>query len=104
ATDDELSPLRVYEALDTVWESLSLERPLVLVVEDLHWADPSTLGFLAALLRFRSSGHRMLVLTYRSDDVGRDHPLRAFLGDVDRGRLATRVEPRRLDRAAIARV
>jgi ATP/maltotriose-dependent transcriptional regulator MalT len=103
-TVDDQGSLRVYEALDMVWDALSQERPLVLVFEDLHWADSSTLAFLGALLTYRSSGHRMLVLTYRTEDVGRWHPLRAFLADVDRGRLAARLEPSRLDRAPIARL
>lgn len=99
---DALSPVRVHEALELLLENLSVERPLVVVLEDLHWVDPSTLGFLGAVLRTRALGHRLLLLSYRSDDVGRGHPLRPFLADLDRGRLATRLEPRHLSREAIA--
>jgi len=104
AAEHDLSPARVHEALDLVFEELSLERPLVIVIEDLHWADPSTLGLLGALLRYRTSGRRLLVLTYRTDDVPRGHPLRAFLNDVDRGRLATRVDLAPLPRDAVERM
>ncbi|WP_170154368.1 helix-turn-helix transcriptional regulator [Protaetiibacter intestinalis] len=101
---DALSPVRVHEALDLLLENLSAERPLVVVFEDLHWVDPSTIGFLGAVLRYRSTGRRLLVMSYRSDDVGRGHPLRPFLADLDRGRLATRIEPARLAREAIAEI
>lgn len=58
--------------------------PLVVVIEDLHWADPSTrdvLRFVVARLR---SEHVLLVATYRSDDVDRRHPLRPLLAELHR--------------------
>lgn len=102
--EPDLSPARVHEAVDLVFEELSATRPLVVVIEDLHWADPSTLGLLGAILRYRTSGHRLLVLTYRTDDVPRGHPLRGFLNDVDRGRLATRIDLAPLPRDAVAQM
>ncbi|MDR7383131.1 helix-turn-helix transcriptional regulator [Promicromonospora iranensis] len=60
------------------------ERPLVLVVEDAHWADASTrdvLRFLAARAR---SENLLIVVTYRSDDVDRRHPLRPLLAELSR--------------------
>ncbi len=60
------------------------ERPLVLVVEDAHWADASTrdvLRFLAARAR---SENVLLVVTYRADDVDRRHPLRPLLAELSR--------------------
>lgn len=62
----------------------SPERPLVLVVEDAHWADASTrdvLRFLAARAR---SENVLVVVTYRSDDVDRRHPLRPLLAELSR--------------------
>jgi DNA-binding NarL/FixJ family response regulator len=101
ATDD-LSSERVHEGVDLVLENLSAEVPLVVVIEDLHWVDTSTLGLIGALLHYRTSGKRLLILSYRTEDVGRGHPLRSFLGDLDRGRLATRIDPGRLPREAVA--
>jgi len=49
-------------ALLALLQQLAVERPLVLVVEDLHWADPSTLQFLDTLLRRHLDGSRLLVL------------------------------------------
>ncbi len=66
--------------------------PLVLVIEDLHWADPSTrdvLRFLVARLR---SEHLLLVVTYRSDDVDRRHPLRPLLAELHRQERVEHVE------------
>ncbi|WP_281251993.1 helix-turn-helix transcriptional regulator [Krasilnikoviella flava] len=66
--------------------------PLVLVVEDVHWADESTrdvLRFVVARLR---SEHLLLVVTYRSDDVHRRHPLRPVLAELHRQRPVEHVE------------
>ncbi len=66
--------------------------PLVVVIEDAHWADPSTrdvLRFLVARLR---SEHLLLVVTYRSDDVDRRHPLRPLLAELHRQERVEHVE------------
>ena len=55
-------------------------RPTVLVVEDVHWADEATLDVLRFLVRRVGELPAVLVLTYRDDEVGRDHPLQALLG------------------------
>lgn len=56
------------------------DRPTVLVVEDVHWADEATLDVLRFLVRRISSMPVVLGLTYRDDDLPPDHPLRALLG------------------------
>ncbi|WP_308010040.1 helix-turn-helix transcriptional regulator [Isoptericola luteus] len=66
--------------------------PLVLVLEDVHWADASTrdvLRFVVARLR---TEHLLLVVTYRSDDVDRRHPLRPVLAELHRQRTVEHVE------------
>src|SRR5260221_13962148 len=50
-------------------ESLSSEAPILLVFEDLHWVDPSTLDLISALARRREEAKLMLVCTYRPVDV-----------------------------------
>jgi DNA-binding winged helix-turn-helix (wHTH) protein len=62
---------------------LTAERPLILVLEDLHWSDPSTLNLIAWLAR-RQEPARLLVLgTYRSADVPRPgHPLHAVVHEL----------------------
>ena len=56
------------------------DRPAVLVVEDVHWADEATLDVLRFLVRRISSMPVVLALTYRDDEVTRDHPLQTLLG------------------------
>src|SRR5690606_37994135 len=56
--------------------------PLVLVLEDVHWADEGTLDFLRFVGR-RVEGLRSLVVaTYRDDEVGPQHPARAVIGEL----------------------
>lgn len=57
-------------------------RPALVVFEDVHWADAATLDLLRFLGRRAAGSHALVVATYRSDEIGRDHPLRAVLGDL----------------------
>ena len=92
---------RLHELVAIVLEHFARERPVIVVIEDLHWADEATLGVLRFLLRALASGPIMVVLTYRSDDVHRGHPLRVFLTEIERGRRARRLDLRRLTRAQV---
>jgi ATP/maltotriose-dependent transcriptional regulator MalT len=92
---------RLHEGVALLLEHFARESPVVLVIEDLHWADEATLTVLRFLLRAVVSGPIMIVLSYRSDDVHRGHPLRVFLTEVERGRRAKRLELRRLTRAQV---
>ena len=65
--------------------------------------DSASLSVLRFLLRALSEGRIMLVLSYRSDDVGRNHPLRPFLAEIERARLAQRIDLRRLTRSQVFR-
>ncbi|MFP5319499.1 MAG: helix-turn-helix transcriptional regulator [Acidimicrobiia bacterium] len=72
-------------------DALGAEGPLVVVVEDLHWADASSRDLLAFLLGRVHTGV-LLVATYRSDEVHRRHPLRPFLAEAARSERVTRVD------------
>ena len=79
-----------------------LERPPSLVVfEDLHWADEATLDLLKYLSRRIHRTHTMLVITYRDDEVGLQHPLRSLIGDLPRA-SAHRMTLLPLSEAAVA--
>jgi DNA-binding CsgD family transcriptional regulator len=54
----------------------------VLVIEDAHWADEATLDLLLVLGRRVASTRSLIVVTYRDEEVGPQHPLRAMLGDL----------------------
>jgi DNA-binding winged helix-turn-helix (wHTH) protein/predicted ATPase len=64
-------------------EAIAAERPLVLVLEDLHWSDPSTLDLLSMVAR-RTEPARLLILsTYRPLDVTvHDHPLKTVKAEL----------------------
>ena len=54
----------------------------VLVIEDVHWADEATLDLLKYLGRRIRQTTSLMILTYRDDEIGKDHPLRLLLGDL----------------------
>ncbi|MDX1659961.1 MAG: LuxR C-terminal-related transcriptional regulator [Nitriliruptorales bacterium] len=57
-------------------------RPSVVVFEDVHWADAATLDLLRFVGRRAADTHAVVVATYRSNEIGVEHPLRAILGDL----------------------
>src|SRR5215216_1152557 len=75
---------RVFEALLALIERLGRVQPVVLVLEDLHWADQSTRDFLTFLVRSARTEPLSLVVTYRSDELHRRHPLRPLLAELER--------------------
>jgi DNA-binding CsgD family transcriptional regulator/tetratricopeptide (TPR) repeat protein len=84
--------LGMFEAFRAVLVELSRERPLAVVVEDLHWADRSTLDLLTWLARNLADLRVLLLLTYRSDEMRRSHPLRPVLAELGRLPQVERVE------------
>ncbi|HEV8162853.1 MAG TPA: AAA family ATPase, partial [Actinomycetota bacterium] len=95
---------RLFARLLAVVERLAAERPLVLAVADLHWADRSTLDLLAFLVANLTEVAVVLVATYRSDELDRRHPLRAVLADLDRHATVERLQLGRLDRDELGAV
>jgi DNA-binding CsgD family transcriptional regulator/tetratricopeptide (TPR) repeat protein len=70
-------------ALDAL-DRLSRQRPLLLVFEDVHWADRATLGLLDVLARGLQDAPVLVLVTLRLDELDRHHPLRALLGELTR--------------------
>jgi len=95
-------PDYVAEAIERIVENLSADWHLLLVIEDLHWADAATLALLKTFATTLRGSHVTIVMTYRSDDVGRGHPLRAVLAELDRSRSVTGLEVTRLTPDEIA--
>jgi DNA-binding CsgD family transcriptional regulator len=98
---EQLTPGRLFELLLGVLHRLADRLPVVLLIEDLHWADQSTRQFLAFLVRNLRRGV-LLLLTYRSDELHRRHPLRPFLAELERGGRAERIDLGRLTRQQLA--
>jgi class 3 adenylate cyclase/tetratricopeptide (TPR) repeat protein len=75
---------RLFDAVTQLFVARSERAPLVLVLDDLHWADKGTVAMLRHLARF-ASRHRILVLgTYRDAEVDRAHPLTEALAALPR--------------------
>jgi len=70
------------------------EAPVRLVVEDVHWSDRSTRDFLTFLVRGIRHERLVLVLTYRQDEVQRNHQARPFCLELERSGQAVRLELR----------
>jgi DNA-binding CsgD family transcriptional regulator/tetratricopeptide (TPR) repeat protein len=83
---------RLFELLLALLDHLGREAPVVLVVEDLHWADRSTRDFLTFLGRVVSGERLLVVATYRADELHRRHPLRPVLAALERSERARRIE------------
>ncbi|MFC9243338.1 AAA family ATPase [Streptomyces sp. NPDC057136] len=102
-SNDEHGTARLFELTARLLERLSAERTLVLVLEDLHWADASTRHLLAYLFRTLRSGRITVIGTYRADDIHRRHPLRPLLAEMDRLRAVHRIELARFTRGEVRR-
>lgn len=76
-------------------------QPVVLLVEDVHWADEATLDLLKYLGRRIEVTQALLVVTYRDDMIGPRHPLRAVLGELP-GAATRRLQVKPLSRTAVA--
>ncbi len=81
---------------------LALPPVTVLVVEDAHWVDDASLDVLRHVARRLGEGPGVLVLTFRADEVGPAHPLRALLGEL--GGAPVRIDLEPLSEAAVAQL
>ncbi len=94
------------------------DLPLLLILEDVHWADEATLDVLRVLGRRVRGSAAMVIATYRDDELERKHPLRVLLGDLattdgvrrlhveplSAGAVAQMAEGRAVDPAALYRL
>ena len=76
-------------------------HPTVLVIEDVHWADDATLDALRYLVRRIADMSAVLVLTYRDDELNREHPLHGLLGQASRSDDVQHLPLRRLSQQAV---
>jgi DNA-binding SARP family transcriptional activator/energy-coupling factor transporter ATP-binding protein EcfA2 len=93
--------LRLFEAVSTVLEEASFEHPVLLVLEDLHWADRPTILMLRHLARRTDVAKLFLLATYRDVDLDLRHPLIDLLSDLRRDQLGERFQLRGLQPAEI---
>ena len=95
--DPDTERYALFDAVVALLEMASTEAPVVLVLDDLHWAAKPTLLLLRHLLRFGERARVQIVGTYRSTDLDRSHPLAAMLADLHRDGTANRISLSGLD-------
>lgn len=96
---------RMLRELADAFEVLTASRPLVLVLEDVHWSDPSTLDLLSVLARRRERARLLVIATYRAADVPSGaHPLAAMKRELQVHDLCAEIPLRALDTDEVAEV
>jgi DNA-binding CsgD family transcriptional regulator len=99
---DPSGQLRLFEAMLELLEILAECEPLVLALEDVHWADRSTRAFIAFAARSLRQTRVLLLLSYRTDELHRRHPLRPLLSELERLDHASRIELQPFDRPELS--
>ena len=97
--EHDIGQLQLFDAVIGLLSELAAERPVLLVLEDLHWADGSTRNLLSFLLSRLRAQRLVIIGSYREEDVHRRHPLRALLAELVRLPALERIELRPFDPA-----
>ncbi|MDX6249530.1 MAG: hypothetical protein QOF10_2890 [Kribbellaceae bacterium] len=95
--EGQLDRAALFDAVLGAFTALSTSEPLLVVVEDAHWADDSTRDLIGFLLTRLTSQRLALVVSYRSDDLHRRHPLRRPIAEWSRNPRVRRVNLLPLD-------
>ena len=90
---------RLLEAILGLVQRLAARAPVLLVIEDLHWADPGTRETLTYLVRNLRTDAVTLLITYRSDELHRRHALLPWLAELERTGRVQRIDIARLEPA-----
>jgi DNA-binding NarL/FixJ family response regulator len=96
-----LDRAEVFEAVHALLDELSSTAPVALVVEDAHWADASTRDLISFLLSRRFAGRCLVLVTFRSDEMHRRHPLRQRVAEWVRVAGVERVQLEPLPASAV---
>ncbi|MSQ15521.1 MAG: hypothetical protein EXR50_06630 [Dehalococcoidia bacterium] len=94
---------RLFDAIATFLKSASRSQPLVIILDDLHWADKPSLALLEFVARELAGARLLLVGTYRDMELSRQHPLAQTLGELARERMFQKVLLRGLTRDDVER-
>jgi DNA-binding CsgD family transcriptional regulator/tetratricopeptide (TPR) repeat protein len=89
----------LFEDLLRFLEEVAKETKTLFVVEDLHWADRSTLDLLTFLIRNAISANLVVLATYRTDELPPLHPLRPLLAELVHGRRVEAIDLRAFSRS-----
>src|SRR5439155_21889403 len=94
---------RLFDSVTTFLKTATSRRPLVLLLDDLHWADKPSLLLLQFLAREMENSRLLVVGTYRDIELGREHPLFQALGALAREAVTRRIALRGLSEEDVAR-
>jgi len=89
--EPEQARFRLFDSIAAFLKTASQRQPLVLVLDDLHWADQPSLLLLQFVARELGGARLLLIGTYRDVELSRQHPLAEALGELTRERLFQRV-------------
>jgi tetratricopeptide (TPR) repeat protein len=92
----------LFDAMARLLAAVAAEAPLLVVIDDLHWAAKPTLLMLRHLLRAEQATRLLVIGTYRSTDLSRAHPLAAVLADLHRDATAARLTLGGLDSSDVS--
>jgi len=101
--EPEQARFRLFDSITTFLKSAGRRQPLVLVLDDLHWADHPSMLLLEFVARELSNARLLIIGTYRDVELSRQHPLSKSLGELTRERLFQRVLLRGLDQEDVGR-
>jgi DNA-binding CsgD family transcriptional regulator len=93
---------RLFAAVRDLLAVASTSRPILVTIEDLHWADASTLELVTYLARSMQSEHYLLVATARLETLPRRHPLLGIVAELARLPTFERIDLARFDRGELA--
>jgi DNA-binding NarL/FixJ family response regulator len=102
--EPEQARFRLFDSITSFLKRASQEHPLLVVLDNLHWADPTSLRLLEFVTPELAATRVLLLGTYRDMDVSRSHPLFRTLGELTRQRLYQRVLLRGLSRDEVGQV
>jgi class 3 adenylate cyclase len=91
-SDPETERYLLYAAVTALLEGAGEAEPLLLILDDLHWADAPTLSLLRHVATASASMRVMVLGIYRDSDLSRDHPLTALLADLHRDQGGERMK------------
>lgn len=100
--ETETGRARLFEQILTLLERLAERRPVILVIEDIHWADRSSRDLIAFLSRNLRTAPILMIMTFRSDELHRQHPLRPVLAELMRVEGVARIDLPRLSESEVA--
>jgi tetratricopeptide (TPR) repeat protein len=102
SADPQTARVRLFELVLALLETLAEDRPVLVVVEDVHWADRETCDLLSFLVRNMADAAVLLVITFRPENLHRDQLLRRLLAGLERMDGVTRLDLPRLSRGQVA--